>query len=81
MFILNRNDTLQILFFSWMNTSLENEYHDKNLKIKVPRSVWLQEGSKFENAILRCTLKGRISLRWLAHVRFQFLRHLSVAIW
>ena len=40
MFSLSRNDTLQILFYTWLKTSLENEYHDRNLKIKVHISVW-----------------------------------------
>ena len=84
MLVLKHNDNLQILFYSWMNTSLqslENEYHDKNLKIRVQRSVRFQEGSKFENASLRYTLKGLFLLRWLTRVRLPFLRHLLVAIW
>ena len=83
-FYLNRNDILQSLFYISMKTSLqsfENEYHGRNLKIKVYRSVWLQAGSKVKNAILRCTLKARTLLMWLTHVSFPFLRYLSDSIW
>ena len=59
----------------------ENEYRDKRLKIKVHRSVSFQEGSKFENAVLRCTLKVRNLLKWLTHVGFSFLTRSSDSIW
>ena len=61
----------------WNVESSENEYHDESWQIKGYRSVWFQKGSKFKNTILKCTLKARIWLKWLIHVRIQFLGLLS----
>ena len=73
---LKRSNNLHILFYLEMQKciqSSENEYHDKSWKINVYRSVWFQEGSKFENAISKCTFKARSLLKWLPMCTIYFL--------
>ena len=73
---LNWNDALQFLFYIEIQKNIqssENECHDKSCNSQVYRSVWIEEGSKFENAIWRCPLKARRSLHILTHTRIYFL--------
>ena len=59
MFSPNRNNTLQILF------QVFKVFKVKSVTPQAGKFKWTDQlkGSKFESAILRCTLKARISLK------------------